>query len=32
MDLFEFYDSYGKELRCPDIKGKYGNTGSFRNS
>ena len=25
MDLFKFWDMYGKDLRCPNTYGKYGN-------
>ena len=24
MDLFKFYEQYGKELKCPNIWGKFG--------
>ena len=26
MDLFSFYDKYGKKLSCPNPYGKYGIT------
>ena len=31
MDLFKFYEQYGKELKCPNIGGKFGKNFNLKN-
>ena len=31
MNLFKFWDKYGKEFKCPNTKGKYDIINLFRN-